>query len=250
VTTPALHRPVWGGTRGTTRPGNAPLRGAEEVASPTDPVAVPGAGHVGALDVSSSAPPPERCRTAYRHGRAVTPGEGGADPQAAEQLHPYSAAPCWGGGLEFSPSPRRQSIHPAGSTSTLAGPRFGPKNGVHLSLSRRLTEVRRGRREADLFGLGPGHPLPPSPSSGRSIPLSSGSRSTPPSGPTSPGAPASGQRSPGAGMSGGTPGSFAGSSSSGPGNLRAGVPVETLGLRSLWKLRDDPSIMEGDDASR
>jgi len=35
----------------------------------------------------------------------------------------------------FSPPPRRQCIHAAGSTSTLAGPRFGPKNGVHLKES-------------------------------------------------------------------------------------------------------------------
>jgi len=132
VTTPTLHRPVLGGTRGTTRPGNAPLRGAEEADSSADPVAVPGAGHVGVLDVSS-APPPERRRAGCRRGRAATPGEGGADPQAAGHLHPQSAAPCWDGGLELSPCPRRQSTHPAGSTSTLAGPNFGPKNGVHLS---------------------------------------------------------------------------------------------------------------------
>jgi len=132
VTTPTLHRPVLGGTRGTTRPGNAPLRGAEEADSSADPVAVPGAGHVGVLDVSS-APPPERRRAGCRRGRAATPGEGGADPQAAGHLHPQSAAPCWDGGLELSPCPRRQSTHPAGSTSTLAGPNFGPKNGVHLT---------------------------------------------------------------------------------------------------------------------
>ena len=132
MTTPTLHRPVLGGTRGTTRPGNAPLRGAEEADSSADPVAVPGAGHVGVLDVSS-APPPERRRAGCRRGRAATPGEGGADPQAAGHLHPQSAAPCWDGGLELSPCPRRQSTHPAGSTSTLAGPNFGPKNGVHLT---------------------------------------------------------------------------------------------------------------------
>ena len=108
ITTPTCGS-LLGGTPGTTWSGKTPLRASEEVGFSTDMPAGLLSGQLSAPSTYSGTFAPDHRRTTGRPRRTDIPvQEREADPHAASQIHPQSAALSWGDNLIYYLSRNRK----------------------------------------------------------------------------------------------------------------------------------------------